>query len=211
LTSEQYAADLNEVKLRGSLNSTARTPEETVLARFNTEPPGPFYTRNFRQFADAQGLSVADNARLFAMLCVAWADVQIACWDAKYHFNFWRPITAIRAADTDDNPLTEADTDWTPLAITPAHPEYPAGHGSSEGVFAEILRRFFGTKHINITFNSTVTNTTHTFENTDDMVSDMIEARICGGMHFRSAVVDGTVLGKKVAKWIAKHYFRPVE
>ena len=211
LTSEQYAADFNEVKMLGSANSTERTAEQTEIGRFHTEFPTTFWSRNLREFAIQQKLSVADNARLFAILMVTWADASIAGWDSKYHFNFWRPVTAIRAADTDDNPATEADPGWTPLAVTPSHPEYPAAHGFVTGALAEALSRFFGTKEVTITFTSTVTGTAHTFTNTDDLSKEVIGARIYGGMHFRTSLVHGMVLGKKVAKWIAKHYFRPVE
>jgi len=211
LTSEQYAADFNEVKRLGSANSTERTAEQTETGRFHTESPVTFVSRNFRQFAIEQELSVADNARLFAILMVTWADASIAGWDSKYHFNSWRPVTAIRAADTDDNPATEADANWTPLAVTPPHPEYPAAHGFVTGALAESLRRFFGTKNITITFTSTVTGTARTYTNTDDLIKEVIEARIYGGMHFRTAVVHGSELGRRVSKWIAKHYFTPVE
>ncbi|HEV8130477.1 MAG TPA: vanadium-dependent haloperoxidase [Acidobacteriota bacterium] len=211
LTSEQYAADFNEVKRLGSANSTERTAEQTETGRFHTESPPTFWSRNLRQLAIERELSVADNARLFAIFMVTYADVQIAGWDSKYHYNFWRPVTAIRAADTDDNPATEADANWTPLAVTPPHPEYPAAHGFGTAAFAEILRQFFGTKNITMTFTSTVTGTARTYTSTDDLIKDVIEARIYGGMHFRTSIVDGTVLGKKVAKWIAKHHFRPVD
>lgn len=211
LTSEQYAADFNEVKRLGSANSSERTAEQTETGRFHTESPPMFWSRNLRQLAIEQELSVADNARLFAIFMVTYADVTIAGWDSKYHYNFWRPVTAIRAADTDDNPATEADANWTPLAVTPAHPEYPAAHGFATAAFAEVLRRFFGTKNVTMTFTSTVTGTARTYANTDGLIKDVIEARIYGGMHFRTSIVHGTVLGKRVGKWIAKHYFRPVE
>ena len=211
LTSEQYAADFNEVKRLGSANSAERTAEQTEIGRFHTESPITFLSRNLRQFATEQELSVSDNARLFALLMVSWADASIAGWDSKYHFNFWRPVTAIRAADTDDNPATEADPNWTPLAVTPSHPEYPAAHGFVTGALAEALRRFFGTKNITITFTSTVTGTARTYTNTDDLTKEIIEARIYGGMHFRTSVVHGAVLGKRVGKRIAKNHFRPVE
>jgi hypothetical protein len=95
--------------------------------------------------------------------------------------------------------------------VTPSHPEYPAAHGFVTGALAEALRRFFGTKNITITFTSAVTGTAHTFTSTDDLVKEVIEARVCGGMHFRTSIVHGTVLGKKVAKWIARRYFKPIE
>ena len=143
LTSQRYAQDLAMVKALGAANSTERTAEETETAMFYTEGPTTFFSHNLREFAAAKNLGVVHNARLFAQVFVTEADAMIACWDSKYYFNFWRPVTAIPAADTDDNPATEADAAWTPLAGTPGHPEYPAGHGCVSTAYAEALRHFF--------------------------------------------------------------------
>jgi hypothetical protein len=210
LGSEQWTADYNETKNYGALNNSLRTPEQTEIGLFYTEHTGAQYNRIFRQFALSQNLPVADNARLFAMLYLAGADSLIAGWDSKFYFHFWRPVTAIRAGDTDGNPLTVADTTWTPLAPTPGHPEYPAAHGCLTAAFAEALRAFYGTKKVKITLSSTVTNTTRTFENTDDLIKEIIDARVYGGMHYRTSVQHGAVIGKKVAKWMTKNYFQTV-
>ncbi len=210
LSSAAWAADFNETKSLGAVNSTARTVEQTEIGRFYTEHTGAQYARIFRDFAIAKGMSLPDNARLFAMLYVTAADALIAGWDSKYHFGFWRPVTAIRAGDTDGNPATEADPTWTPLATTPSHPEYPAAHGFFTAACAETLRRFFDTKHVTITLTSTVTGTSRTFNKTDQLIDEIIEARIYGGMHYRTSCVHGVVIGKKVAKWVAKHYFQPI-
>lgn len=211
LTSAAYAADFNAVKSLGSLNSTERTDEETEIGRFHTENPTVFWARNLREFAATKQLDIDESARLFAMLFVGFADATIACWDSKYHFNRWRPITAIAAAASDDNAATEADATWVPLANTPPHPEYPAAHGCVSGAVAEILRQFFGTKEIPMTFTSTVPGSVpHAFQRTDDLVAEVLAARVYGGMHFPTSNVHGAVMGRQVGRWIAKNYFRPV-
>jgi hypothetical protein len=204
-----YAADLNEVKAIASTTSTLRTAEQTEVARFFTEPPPPWSWRNRSRFTTASA-SLVDNARLIAMLEVISADALGACFDAKYAYNFWRPTSAIRLADTDSNPVTEADPAWTPFVSTPNHPEYPAAHGCSDGAMAEAIRSFYGTKQVRFAFDSTITATTHDYESTDDLVRDVRNGRVWGGMHFRHSAVVGTELGKEVAKWVAKRHFQPV-
>jgi hypothetical protein len=207
LDSNQWAADYNEVKRLGALNSTERTPEQTTIARFYLDPGVVQAGRGFRKLALGRKMSLADNARLFAVLYVTLADSVIAGFEAKYHYGFWRPVTAIRAGDTDGTPDTEADPTWSPLSTTPNHPEYPAAHAFADAAWAEALRHFFGTKQIDFTLSSTTTATEMTFDNTDDIIKSVIEARIYAGFHYRNSCVQGAVIGKKVAKWVAKHYF----
>ena len=210
LTSAQWAVDLNEVKAMGVLNGSSRTPEQTEIGRFYAEHPGAQLIRSLREFAAAQSMSVADRARLLAILHISAADALIAVFDSKYFYNYWRPVTAIRAADTDGNGATEPDAGWLPLAPTPNHPEYPAAHGGVSTAYAEALRHFFGTKKVTITLSSTVTGTTHTFHSTDEIIKEIIAARVYGGMHYRTSGVHGSVIGRKVAHWIDKNYFQPV-
>ena len=209
LDSALYAADLNEVKAIASTMSAVRTAEQTEVARFFTEPPPPWQFRNRSRFATASP-NLADNARLTAMLGVAAADALGACFESKYYYNYWRPTSAIRLADTDDNPATEVDATWTPFVPTPNHPEYPAAHGCDDGATAEVVRSFYGTKKVHFIADSTVTGTTHVYESTDDLVQDVRNGRVWGGMHFRNSVVVGSDLGKDVAKWVAKNYFQPI-
>lgn len=209
LGSAKWAEDFNETKRLGALDGSARTPEQTLIGRFYTEHTGVQYARVFRDFADQQRLGLADNARLFAMLYVAGADSLIAGMESKYHFAFWRPVTAIRAGDTDNSDATAGDPNWTPLAPTPGHPEYPAAHGCLTAAWAETLRAFYGTKRIRITLTSSVTGTARTFENTDDLIKEIVDARIFGGMHYRTSGVHGAVVGRKVAHWVAGHFFHP--
>ena len=205
-----YAADLNEVKAIAGTTSTVRTAEQAEAARFFTEGPGTWNARNQRQFAMASP-NLADNARLIAMLAIANSDAVTACFDAKYTYNFWRPTSAIRLADTDANPATDADSAWTPFVATPNHPEYPAAHACQDASTIETVRGFYGTKNVSFSFDSTVTGTTHHYQRTDDMVQDVKNGRVWGGMHFRHSTVVGAELGKDVANWIAKHHFQPRE
>jgi hypothetical protein len=216
LTSAQWADDLNETKAYGALTGSLRTPAQTEIGRFYAENPGAWFSRNIRGIATAYQLSVADSARLFAQVYVTAADALITAWDSKYYYNFWRPLTAIRAADTDDNPATDPDPTWTSLVATPCHPEYPAAHGAGTGAVAHALEQFFGTKKVDVTLTSTsvpgaVPYAYHYFSNTQDIVQEIIDARIYGGMHYRTSGVHGTVIANKVAHYVAKRYFRPVE
>ena len=211
LDSALYAADLNEVKtIATAALPNPRTAEQTEVARFFTEPPPPWQWRNRGRFATANP-TLADNARLMAMIHVAAVDAIGACFETKYHYNYWRPVSAIRLADTDGNAATEADAAWSPHVPTPNHPEYPAAHGCDDGATAEAVRSFYGTKKVRFAFDSTVTGTTHVYESTDDLVHDVRNGRVWGGMHFRNSVVVGTELGKDVAKWVARNHFQRIE
>jgi hypothetical protein len=211
LDSDEYANDYNEVKRMGALNSSERTPEETTLGRFFLDPGVPQNAATFRKVAIERGLNLKDDARLFAQIYVAQADATIAGWDSKYHYGFWRPITAIRAGDTDGNPNTDADPTWTPLATTPNHPEYLSAHAFVDGAWTETFRQFFGTKKLHVTMTSTTTGTSMSFSSTDDIVKAVEDARVFAGFHYRTSCVRGAILGKKVAKYVAKNYFQPVE
>lgn len=208
LTSARYASDVNETKAMAGTTSTARSAQQTEIARFHTEPPGTFQTRNFRKFAASQP-SVAENARLAAQLWLTINDLTLACFESKYHYNAWRPTTAINFADTDGNPDTTADPTWTPFVATPNHPEYPAAHGCVLGGLGQMLKRYFGTREVQVTLDSTVTGTTHTYHSTDELSAEATLARIWGGMHFRTSVEHGIALGQAAADWVADHHFQP--
>jgi hypothetical protein len=211
LTSEEYARDLNETKAMGGTISALRTPEQLDIARFHTDAPPVGQYRNQRRFATANA-SLADNARVLAILSVANADVTIGCFEAKYHYNFWRPQSAIPLAATDGNPATEVDPLWTPVVPTPNHPEYPAGHGCSTGATAEVLRQFYGTKKISFIWDTlvpSVVQKTRSYESTDELVREVVDARVHGGMHFRNAGEAGAQLGRKTAQWVMRQHFQP--
>lgn len=163
--------------------------------------------RNYRQFAMSLP-SVAENARLAAQDWVTVADTTIACFDAKYHFLFWRPSSAIALADTDGNAATEQDAAWTPHVATPNHPEYPAAHSCAAGAISGALNRHFGTRDVAFSMNSTVTGTVHSYAPTDAFVRESAGARIRGGMHFRTSTEHGAALGQSVANSVADHHFR---
>jgi hypothetical protein len=217
LTSDAYAKDFNEVKELGSLTSTTRTPEQTAIAIFWQ---GSSWNAVLRELAMTQGLDTADRARLFAMVHMAAADGYIGCYNDKYYWTFWRPITAIREADTDGNPATEADPNWTPLfdpstpvpapppLATPPFPDHPSAHSCASSAVVHTLQNFFGTDKIEFTMPSSKSLTPRTFERFSDAIKEVIDARVWAGIHFRTADVQGAVLGKKVAHWLEKHYFQ---
>lgn len=211
LDSEEYAEDYNETKVMGALVSPLRSDAQTEIARFHTENPTLFWGRNLSNFVASRNLSIADSARLSAMIWVAQADAFIGCVDAKYHFRAWRPFTAIRAGDTDGNAATVGDPAWLPLANTPPHPEYPSAHGCITGAVVGSMRAFFGTKKLSFAFNSTVTGQTHSYSRVGELASEVSDARVFGGMHFRFSNEDGLQLGRQVAKLVTRHYFKRVD
>jgi photosystem II stability/assembly factor-like uncharacterized protein len=206
-TSDVYTRDFNEVKRYGSRDSSYTTPQQREIARFYTENPNVQMARNIRLFATSRGMSLADNARLFAQLYVTIGDALITGFESKYLYNNWRPVTAIREADTDGNPLTVQDTSWLPLVTTPTHPEYVAAHGSVLGAFASALEKFFGTANVPVTLTSAVTGTQHSFTNINQITAESMNARVYGGMHFRSSGEDGIAIGRNVAAWVAQRRF----
>ena len=211
LGSVAYATDFNETKTMGAANSMQRTVEQTEVARFHIEPPGAFWARNLRQFATASP-NLADNARLSAMIWTAYHDGVAGCFESKYHHNFWRPFSAITLADTDSNDATAVVATWTPVVPTPNHPEYPAAHGCASGAVMEAVRSFYGTKQLQFTFTSAVAITVpHTFDSTDNLIKEIKDARVWGGMHFRTSIEDGADLGKQVGYWIANKHFQTVK
>jgi hypothetical protein len=226
LTSDAYARDFNEVKQLGSLTSTARTKDETEAAVF-WQGTGAFWNGVTRTIvATRPDLDTVENARLFAMEDLAAADGFIGCYNDKYYWQFWRPIAAIRAGDTDGNPATVGDPNWTPLfdpgaselglnfglpLFTPPFPDHPSAHGCASGAIVHTLQTFFGTDKISFSAYSTRTRTTRSFDRLSDALKEIVDARVWGGIHFRTADLQGAVLGKKVAHYLEKHYFQPVD
>jgi PAP2 superfamily len=219
LTSEAYTKDFAEVKRLGSIDSTARTEDQTIAAIFWQDHGPALWNRVIAALSASEGLGIADNARLFAMTNLAAADGAIGCWYSKYHWRFWRPMMAIREAAGDGNPATEADPAWTPLfdpatqlgspLANPPFPDHPAGHGCISGAIVRTLKSFFGTDKIGFTAFSNRTRTTRSYNRFSAALKEVIDARVWGGIHFRTADVQGAVLGKKVARWLAKHHFQP--
>ena len=198
LTSTQYAADVNEVKDIGSLMSMTRTADQTEIARFwnGNTPVG--WNRIALSVSEVNDLSLSNNARLLALLNVAMADAVIACWEAKYYYSFWRPVTAIRLADTDGNPGTTVDPTWTPLLTTPAHPDYPSGHATVSRSAKSILTAYFGDETGFSTTTEVLPGVTRNYSNFTQAVDEAFNARIYGGIHFRAACQDGQTTGAQV-------------
>ena len=208
LGSKRWADDYNEVKLLGSSTSTERTAEQTVAARFWAEPPVQQTRRAFREFVLERELDVVDASRLMAMLSVTYADGLIACFEAKYHFLFWRPITAVRAGDTDGNDATVGDPAWSPLLpATPNHPEYPSAHSCLTPAAGRVIARFLHTEQIDFTIPSLTGLGDRHYATPRDLEYDVTNARIWGGIHYRSAVEDGAEIAKKTADHVLAHYF----
>src|SRR5215469_2576138 len=201
LESDEWADDYNHVKSVGAINSTERTSQQTEIAFFWTEHTTAQYGRLLRGLS--ANLSLAETARLFAMAYAAAADAIIGCYNAKYHYSFWRPVTAIRNGDIDGNPDTVADPNWTPLGTTPAHPEYPSAHACLTGAVADVLKSYFGTPNLQISLFSSITGTTHNFDNIREWQREMEFGRIYTGFHYHHSMVQGLVLGHKVAHNVA--------
>jgi hypothetical protein len=210
LTSRAWAADFNEVKTIGSIDSPSRTAEQTDIARFWTTNPVVQYNAAFEKIALDRGLDTLQTARLFAMGNLVGADALIACFDAKYTYLSWRPQFAIPLGDSDGNPATVGNPTWKPLLGAPPHPEYPSGHGCLTGAEAEVLAAFLGTNRIDVDLTSTVPNLLQPqrhYERVTDLTREVMNARVWGGIHFRDATVQGMALGRKVANWTLKRYF----
>jgi hypothetical protein len=210
LSSREWADDYNLTKTLGAVNSTVRTPEQTEIGLFWTDHTSAQYGAMLRLLAAQENLSLLESSRLMAMSYATMADSLIGCFNAKYSFSFWRPVTAIRNGDIDGNPDTIPDATWTPLGVTPAHPEYPAAHGCITGGLAAVLQAYFRTPHINLTVSSAVAGAgpARHFTNVQDLVKEVEWARIYAGFHYHHSVVQGVVLGRKVANHVAVNYFR---
>jgi hypothetical protein len=212
LASEEWARDFNEIKALGSAVGSSRTAEQTDIARFWSDNPPLQWNRAWRALSMAKGLGLADNARYFAMLATASADALIACWDAKFSYNFWRPVTAIRAGDSDGNPETAPDPAWIGLIVTPPHPEYPAAHGCFSAASTETLKHLFGTDNVGFWMDSAAPGVVHpirTYFHFSDALAEVNDARIYGGMHYRNSTRVGANIGKQVSRFTTRHYFRP--
>ena len=209
LTSRKYARELAEAKSVGSATSTTRTADQTHAARYWAENPPATWSRIFRALSAEQGLSLTENARLYAMLYMSAADALITVWADKARFLFWRPITAIREADADGNPATVADPAWLPLIPTPPYTEHSSGHAGLSGSFVATLRDFFGTDKIGWTDTNNA-GLTRSFTRFSQAIDEVVDARVWSGIHFRTADEQGAQIGKQVAKWRDTHYFRAV-
>ena len=207
LDSQQYAADYEEVKELGALVGSTRTEDQTEIALFwadgaGTETPPGHWNSIAQIIAAARGTTLEENARLFALLNIAMADAAICSWDAKYTFNFWRPVTAIAFA--------EPQLMWTSFIVTPPFPDYTSGHSTFSAAAATVLPLFFGTEDLPFTTGSDfLPGVFRSFATCQDAAEEAALSRIYGGIHFRSASEDGLQAGSSVGEWTATHYLLP--
>ena len=207
LSSPRYARELEEVRLLGTADLTMRTKEQNLIADWHRELFQP--NRIARAAVTEMGFDLLTSARVLALLNIAMADAVISVFEAKYVYDFWRPITAIRAADLDGNRATAADPTWAPyLVITPAHPEYPSAHAVGTAAAVVVLERFLGHHYGFTTTSATAPGVERFFEDLAAYAEDGKLGRIYGGIHFRTAVEEGAKQGKKVGKWVLKTQLR---
>lgn len=206
LDSDQYLEEFNEVKEMGSLTSTLRTAEQADFCRFwQTSTPTFLWNRVALDLIADTDNDLSDNAHLLATLNLAIADSIISCWDAKYFYSFWRPVTAIRLADTDGNDDTTEDTSWTPLLVTPPFPEHTSGHSSASGAAAAVLADFFGDDTSFTVKSHTDLSWTRSFSSFSSAVDEVADARVFAGIHFRTACDVGAAAGNDVAAYIMEN------
>ncbi len=213
LTSREWAQDYNEIKAIGAKQSATRTPLQTETGRlWLYTGPGTFMPLAV-QLSQAAGLGLHENARLFALLGMATADAMVAVFDAKYHYEFWRPVTAIRNGDLDGNPQTERDATWESLGPAPMHPEYPCAHCIVAGAAGTVMQAVFGTgtlPEFSLT-TPTAPGVTHRWTRLEDYIQEPADARVWSGIHYRFSARVGTAMGRKIADYTVQSYLRPLK
>ena len=229
LSSPDWVSAFNEVEAYGGANSSVRTVAQTNVAQFETANVIRQYNGVVREIADAHQLGLAQTARLAAMVNVIAADAGISVMYAKYHYLFWRPVSAIDPTAVapdgygplpgydDGNPATVEQPGWRPLLATPNHPEYPAAHGSLTGAMSDVFSAFLGSNQINLDIHgfdpngpAGNLNAVQHFSTADDLRTEIVNARVWGGLHYRFSVVAGVLLGQKVAEYDLAHAFQPI-
>jgi hypothetical protein len=210
LTSERWAKDFAEIKAIGARNSTTRTPQQSLMARYRITPN---MTPSLRLIADAPKRSLVENARMFALVAMVSDDVGVATAEAKLHYNFWRPITAVRNAEDDGNPATEADPAWEPLIGTPNHPEYPCAHCSGTAAIAEVMKAEVGDAPpggVRVASRSIPNSIVQVLPTWDEWVKEVSASRTYGGVHYRFSNEAGEEMGRKVAALALAKVMRPL-
>jgi hypothetical protein len=211
MTSDQYTADFNEVKSMGTLANSGRTNDQTLFANFwQVGNPPDYWDQLVTALASQHHYSLVRRAQLLALVDLGMSDAIIGCWDSKYTYSSWRPITAIQLADTDGNDATGPDSSWTPLIVTPAFPEYPSAHSCASGAAGHILSQTFGEEtSFNIVTNA-MPGVTRQFHNFSAALQEVMNARVFGGIHFRTATIDGSALGVSVGDYVMTHALVPL-
>jgi hypothetical protein len=212
LEGKEWAVDYNELKDFGGKTSARRTAQQTEIALFWLVGPPVAYHPFVRKLVIAKRLDVVDSARLMALVSIGLTDAIIAVLDAKYHYNFWRPITAIRNGDNDGNPATEPEASWQPIANTPMHPEYPCAHCIQSGSVAGVVKAVFGTTEIpEIAMTSpTAPGVTRRWVNMTAFTEEVANARIWSGFHYRFSTRVGTEMGYQIGEYVVKKAMQPV-
>ena len=219
LTSEDWKRDYNLTRLYGGTDSTVRSAAETEIGVFYTEHTGQQYARMFNTLATTNNLGVQDSARMMATLWTGYADAAIGCFNAKYKFGFWRPVTAIPIGGGATGMFVSptgliADPAWVPSGgATPGHPEYPAAHGCITGSVSTLIADFFGTTRVNIAIDSEAFTDSvhqHAFTDTRDLMDEVFWARIYAGFHFYHSLEVGRQLGESVAGQVVRNHFHQV-
>lgn len=208
LRSPRWVRDYGEVKWLGARNGSGRTPEQSATAWFWEPLAGTVWPASIRRLTSERGLDLPSAARFQAAAFAAFADALIGCWDAKYHFNSWRPVTAIRAGDTDGNDRTDPDAAWEPLAVTPPFPEYPSGHACATAAVAYVMEDFFP-HELRIPARNVVSGEERFYSRARDVSDEVVEARMLIGVHYRFANEDGAEIGRRIARRIRTDYFGP--
>ena len=216
ITSGQYAKDLNETETYGAVNSSARSKDQTDIAYFWNGNDVNQFNVTMQNVVAQHDMDIDEAAHLFGMGMIVTADAGIGCYDSKFFYEAWRPITAIRYAGIDGNPDTTADPNWSPLLTTPAHPEYPSQHGCFTAAFTDALAAALGTRHLDVTMpgganGSTNLSVTQHFKTVNDIQKQEIDARVWIGFHFRNSVKQGERLGNGVADWELDRFFQPAD
>jgi hypothetical protein len=211
LTSALYTADFNEVKAVGAKVGSTRTAEQTQTALFTTDVAIGGYQAALRDLTARHGMDISDTARVFAAVDMSLADATIAVWDSKYHYGYWRPITAIRLADTDGNPDTVADTTWEPFVPTgtPPYPDYVSGFNGVTGAFTGSLSRILGGGALDLYITSAAAGVTRHYVTASALNQDGIDGRVWLGIHFRTADEVAIDMGTSIANWGLDHNFQP--
>jgi hypothetical protein len=209
LTSEQYTRDFNEVKDYGSATSALRTPDQTATAKFFSGNAVVQYNAALRDQVTVRHLDIARAARMFAAIDMSVADTIISVWHSKLLYGFWRPITAINFAETDGNEDTVAEPTWTPLIVTPAYPDYVSGYNGYTAAFSAGLEELFGTRHLHLTLISSAVPDVRMYDSGAQLRSDVVNARIWLGIHFRFADTAARQMGVSLARWTLDRYFQP--
>jgi len=208
LQSKRWATDYIEVRAFGAKNNSSRDREQTATGLFWEPLAGTVWPATIRRLATEQSLDLPSSARFQAAAFAAFADALIACWDAKFYFNSWRPVTAIQQGQSDGNDLTPAEPGWEPLAVTPNFPEYPSGHACATAAVAHTIEDSFP-HDVLIPARNVMTGEERFYRRARDVVDEVVEARMLLGLHFRSGDEDGADIGRKVAHQIRSRWFKP--